>query len=556
MPLTVAPPPRKGEAAQGPWYADPPSISATDHAPVPSDEPATEPAHPQPVAAARTAATGDFPASAAPGSSALWTAPAAVTGGTDAFSAPHTVAHTAATGDLSAPPAATTSDVSAPLSATRTAATAAFFATVAPLLAAIAVAFVAAIRLALSGHERLTFGGVPSVLLALGFGITTAAALVAATRAWTAPRPGTLILAVAVSVAWPLSGVAIPAAVLATAVIALALFYDARVPGGARIVGVAAPTVLLLWGMVMTVMGVATAGTHTAPPPPREATAAITAVPAEDAAARAAADDRAARNAAAAAETAANDKAAGSLKTPPKEDASGKSADGNAGADGKGDAAGADAGSESANGAAGGDASGNTADGTSGGGATGDTASGTSGSTATGGTNGGSATADTPSGTSGNGTSGGSATGDTPSGTGGGTSGGGATHSPAPARAVARDLRPRLLPAPRRGRLRLRLGRALARCARRARAVRPLEGRLRDHAQQPAGATRDDRRGDDNRDPPAGGARRGLCRAALPGHVADAGQCGDVDRHRSDGGCPRSASVLMASTLVAGRSSY
>src|SRR3954469_12543710 len=58
VPLTVAPPPRTGEAAQGPWFADPPSISATDHAPMPSDDPATQPAHPQSAAAARTAAAG------------------------------------------------------------------------------------------------------------------------------------------------------------------------------------------------------------------------------------------------------------------------------------------------------------------------------------------------------------------------------------------------------------------------------------------------------------------------------------------------------------------
>ena len=54
------PSPRTGDAAQGPWFADPPSIAATDHAPVPSDEPATVPAHPKPAAAARTAAAGGF----------------------------------------------------------------------------------------------------------------------------------------------------------------------------------------------------------------------------------------------------------------------------------------------------------------------------------------------------------------------------------------------------------------------------------------------------------------------------------------------------------------
>lgn len=56
MPPTVAPPPRNGEAAQGPGTAE--ESAALDHAARPHDEPAAEPAHPLPVAAARTAATG------------------------------------------------------------------------------------------------------------------------------------------------------------------------------------------------------------------------------------------------------------------------------------------------------------------------------------------------------------------------------------------------------------------------------------------------------------------------------------------------------------------
>src|ERR1700754_4201683 len=49
VPLTVAPPPRTGEAAQGPWYADPPSASKPDHSAVRYDEePAPLPPRPQP----------------------------------------------------------------------------------------------------------------------------------------------------------------------------------------------------------------------------------------------------------------------------------------------------------------------------------------------------------------------------------------------------------------------------------------------------------------------------------------------------------------------------
>ncbi|MDA0183626.1 hypothetical protein OJ997_25175 [Solirubrobacter phytolaccae] len=56
MPPTVAPPPRIGEAAQGPTAAE--ESAATDHAASLHDEPA-EP-HPLPAAAARTAAAGVF----------------------------------------------------------------------------------------------------------------------------------------------------------------------------------------------------------------------------------------------------------------------------------------------------------------------------------------------------------------------------------------------------------------------------------------------------------------------------------------------------------------
>jgi len=57
VPPSVAPPPRTGEAAQGQWTAEE-SSAATDRAAGTHDEPAPVPAHPTPVAAARTAATG------------------------------------------------------------------------------------------------------------------------------------------------------------------------------------------------------------------------------------------------------------------------------------------------------------------------------------------------------------------------------------------------------------------------------------------------------------------------------------------------------------------
>src|SRR3954468_16400159 len=83
VPLTVAPPPRTGEAAQGPWFADPPSIAAADHAAMPPGGPAAEPAHPKPAATARTGAAGG-PSSRAP----AVPAPPVLAGRTEAAGAP------------------------------------------------------------------------------------------------------------------------------------------------------------------------------------------------------------------------------------------------------------------------------------------------------------------------------------------------------------------------------------------------------------------------------------------------------------------------------------
>ena len=58
MPQTVAPPPRTGEAAQGPLFTDSSRSVVLDHTAPESAEPATEPAHPQPAATARTVAAG------------------------------------------------------------------------------------------------------------------------------------------------------------------------------------------------------------------------------------------------------------------------------------------------------------------------------------------------------------------------------------------------------------------------------------------------------------------------------------------------------------------
>ncbi len=58
MPQTVAPPPRTGEAAQGPLFTDSSRSVVPDHTTPESAEPVTEPAHPKPAATARTVAAG------------------------------------------------------------------------------------------------------------------------------------------------------------------------------------------------------------------------------------------------------------------------------------------------------------------------------------------------------------------------------------------------------------------------------------------------------------------------------------------------------------------
>src|SRR5690349_19277080 len=129
VPRTVAPPPSGGDAAQGHRNAET-SAAAIDRAAVPHDEPAPVPAHPLPVAAARTAATGALTALLA-------------------------------------------------------------------VAAAFAVALTTvAVRSALTGLERVTFGGPSLVLLVVGVALMSAIALVLVSREWAAPRATTLLLTV------------------------------------------------------------------------------------------------------------------------------------------------------------------------------------------------------------------------------------------------------------------------------------------------------------------------------------------------------------------------
>ena len=198
VPTTVAPPPRTGESAQGPWSAAPSTRFAPDHA---EPEPITAgtPTLPEPVATARTVATGLF------------------------------------------------------------------FATVALVLAGTVLGTMAAIRLLASGHVRLQFGDVATALMAVSFAVAYTALLLALTRNWAALRPSTLILAVVGSLAWPLSGFPLLAALLVTIAVGLSLGRDHRRPGGHRLHGIWALAATGMLALALVVAGLATAEPSTPP---------------------------------------------------------------------------------------------------------------------------------------------------------------------------------------------------------------------------------------------------------------------------------------------------
>lgn len=227
MPRTVAPPPRNGDAAQGHWNAEE-STAATDRAARPHDEPAPVPAHPMPVAAARTAATGGLIALlavAAAGSVALTTV---------------------------------------------------------------------AVRSIATGLERITFGGPSLVLLVVGVALASAVALTLISRGWASPRSTTLVLTVALTAIWPLSGYALFLAPVAVVLIGLALTRDRLHPTPRR-PGLDVLLVLGLGGAVLILAGTVTARVEsTAPLPPNDGPVLADLAPLEEDADDAAARDQAA----------------------------------------------------------------------------------------------------------------------------------------------------------------------------------------------------------------------------------------------------------------------
>jgi outer membrane biosynthesis protein TonB len=201
VPLTVAPPPRTGDAAQGPLFTDSARSAALDHAVPEPVGPVADPAHPKPAATARTVAAGVL------------------------------------------------------------------FAVVATAIAGCLALVVTTFRLLGTNDVQLELGGPPAVLLAVAFATATVAALLFLTRNWAPPRIGTVVLAFVVSIAWPLSGVALPAALVAFLAIGLALGRDRRSGGGRRVTGWPAVGAFATAALVLAIAGAAIADTHPAPPP-------------------------------------------------------------------------------------------------------------------------------------------------------------------------------------------------------------------------------------------------------------------------------------------------
>jgi hypothetical protein len=123
------------------------------------------------------------------------------------------------------------------------------------------ILLLATLRLAFAGDARLAFAGVPAGLMTVALAIGCAAALAAPVWQWPARRPETLAIAAFVTAAWPLSGIALPAAGVAIVVVALALVRDRRVPGGERVTGWTLTALLALIATATAISGAALADT-------------------------------------------------------------------------------------------------------------------------------------------------------------------------------------------------------------------------------------------------------------------------------------------------------
>jgi hypothetical protein len=150
-------------------------------------------------------------------------------------------------------------------------------AALAQALAGVMVLFVAVLRLAGSGHDglSLTRGSMGPLLLAAGFGFGTAYALIALNAATNGSgvrlRNTTIVLALALAAAWPLSGLAVAAAPLATVAIGLAAAYDRVRPPARAAPPIPTGLVLAVVSIALMISSAAGAETHDRRPRPAPA---------------------------------------------------------------------------------------------------------------------------------------------------------------------------------------------------------------------------------------------------------------------------------------------
>lgn len=155
--------------------------------------------------------------------------------------------------------------------------------------AASLVLCVAAARLLGSGHDGLSLdrGSSGPLFVAAGFGFATAAALIGLHVGFNGRaqrlRHTTIVIALSLATAWPISGFALPAALIATIAIGLAAAYDRFRPPTIAAPPIPAAVLLAIVGTGLMVSGLAGARTrdlHPRPAPTPPAAAPLRAAPA------------------------------------------------------------------------------------------------------------------------------------------------------------------------------------------------------------------------------------------------------------------------------------
>ena len=129
----------------------------------------------------------------------------------------------------------------------------------------LAVVTVAALRLAVTNNSGLTFDGIATQLLVAAFALGVAGLLAVPTPLWPAPRAFTLVLALVVSAAWPLSGLPLAAGPVAIVAVGLSLARDRSGDRGRRLRGEWPAGVLIVIAAAVLIAGLSATKSHRTP---------------------------------------------------------------------------------------------------------------------------------------------------------------------------------------------------------------------------------------------------------------------------------------------------